>query len=191
MNLSVTPCVGVWIEILPLLSGCGHLLCHSLCGSVDWNCFPFCKFICYLCHSLCGSVDWNWNLSEELLEQSRHSLCGSVDWNSLFYSLCWYFVVTPCVGVWIEISKIKAKYKDLNCHSLCGSVDWNFFMPSVCFLPGVTPCVGVWIEIWTSSVRPLTARAVTPCVGVWIEIHALGKSACKPRSLPAWECGLK
>ena len=34
----------------------------------------------------------------------------------------------------------------------------------------VTPCVGVWIEIWTSSVRPLTARAVTPCVGVWIEI---------------------
>ncbi len=77
--------------------------------------------------------------------------------------------VTPCVGVWIEIKGEELKR----------------------IVEVVTPCVGVWIEIWTSSVRPLTARAVTPCVGVWIEIHALGKSACKPRSLPAWECGLK
>ena len=43
----------------------------------------------------------------------------------VFPPLFAYFVVTPCVGVWIEIGK---HYKDL-------------------IASRVTPCVGVWIEI--------------------------------------------
>ncbi len=57
-------------------------------------------------------------------------------------------LVTPCVGVWIEI------------------VSGNRYVKSV----AVTPCVGVWIEITLDAVV-LLFFAVTPCVGVWIEIH--------------------
>ena len=57
-------------------------------------------------------------------------------------------IVTPCVGVWIEISScFAAPIADL-----------------------VTPCVGVWIEIYGVFSRH-SRLPVTPCVGVWIEIH--------------------
>ena len=56
---------------------------------------------------------------------------------------------------------------------------------------GVTPCVGVWIEIRKKSWRRKPEPTVTPCVGVWIEINAILPISNRPRSLPAWECGLK
>ncbi len=34
-NFAVTPCVGVWIEILYELLECARINGHSLCGSVD------------------------------------------------------------------------------------------------------------------------------------------------------------
>ena len=78
-------------------------------------------------------------------------------------------IVTPFVGVWIEI--------------YCAIV--------FCFIPIVTPFVGVWIEILLTLVQKCI-ELVTPFVGVWIEI------ACNPESmvshktsLPSWECGLK
>ncbi len=56
-------------------------------------------------------------------------------------------VVTPCVGVWIEID-VQTTIQGIN---------------------NVTPCVGVWIEI-SQLACTARSRAVTPCVGVWIEI---------------------
>ena len=35
VNLLVTPCVGVWIEIIPANLATISAFCHSLCGSVD------------------------------------------------------------------------------------------------------------------------------------------------------------
>ncbi len=59
-------------------------------------------------------------------------------------------LVTPCVGVWIEIRTYQKN----------------------CWSKAVTPCVGVWIEILH---LPCSAQiqTVTPCVGVWIEIPIL------------------
>ena len=56
-------------------------------------------------------------------------------------------MVTPLVGVWIEISE----------HLTVGRTRC------------VTPLVGVWIEI-SSKVPGATGGLVTPLVGVWIEI---------------------
>ena len=77
-------------------------------------------------------------------------------------------ILTPCVGVWIEIAQ-----------------------PLSNPLPDkVTPCVGVWIEM--SDVNPnCFCKVVTPCVGVWIEILISAKTEQQKMSLPAWECGLK
>ena len=60
-------------------------------------------------------------------------------------------LVTPYVGVWIEIAET--------------------FVPfSIPFT--VTPYVGVWIEM-TSRRKSESRYRVTPYVGVWIEIHSL------------------
>ena len=56
-------------------------------------------------------------------------------------------VVTPFVGVWIEMPYLS--------------------QPS--FAVFVTPFVGVWIEIWKSP-HNTAPPLVTPFVGVWIEI---------------------
>ena len=78
-------------------------------------------------------------------------------------------MVTPCVGVWIEMLILSQK----------GT------------LPDVTPCVGVWIEI--QKRQALRSESyVTPCVGVWIEIvQSERRKQSYLWSLPAWECGLK
>ena len=61
-----------------------------------------------------------------------------------------FATVTPCVGVWIEISPVaRATVRHV-----------------------VTPCVGVWIEIPVPR-REAPASLVTPCVGVWIEIFSV------------------
>ncbi len=99
-------------------------------------------------------------------------------------------IVTPCVGVWIEILMDKNN----------------------CKLTTVTPCVGVWIEIacvvilghfapslpvWECGLKSRNSRLraivsmVTPCVGVWIEIFILLHVSLRYLSLPVWECGLK
>ena len=56
------------------------------------------------------------------------------------------YLVTPCVGVWIE-TVVNGKIYNFN---------------------GVTPCVGVWIETVLVLLTNL-GLLVTPCVGVWIE----------------------
>ena len=104
---------------------------------------------CYMCHSLCGSVDWNWTCTGTYTKRCSHSLCGSVDWNqewfedmkgqlsSLPVRECglkfkngedWSRSdpVTPCAGVWIEITIFAFIKTVRKSHSLCGSVDWNW-----------------------------------------------------------------
>ena len=120
--------------------------------------------------------------------------------------------VTPCVGVWIETTKIEFinLYKSV---TPCVGV-WIETKNAIYydFKNEVTPCVGVWIETKTNSTRRLP-YVVTPCVGVWIETNMLPIDihgefvtpcvgvwietsvtvtllSCK-RSHPAWVCGLK
>ena len=79
-------------------------------------------------------------------------------------------VVTPLVGVWIEIS-FKLSKKSCGVASLplwecglkyigCCNFSYSIF---------VTPLVGVWIEILYSALT-VFGVTVTPLVGVWIEI---------------------
>ena len=77
-------------------------------------------------------------------------------------------MVTPCMGVWIEI------YNN----------GW------VLVYEPVTPCMGVWIEIYSTARRQMLT-GVTPCMGVWIEISNNSLNLPYSASLPAWECGLK
>ena len=69
--------------------------------------------------------------------------------SSLSTTTLLYLIVTPFVGVWIEISS----------------------MIFVVLMIPVTPFVGVWIEIYHSPCCHLLQK-VTPFVGVWIEIFA-------------------
>ena len=94
-----------------------------------WECgLKYCIFTAISCqqrHSLRGSVDWNPVITTTAAAEEGHSLRGSVDWNYLPKIEQESELVTPCVGVWIEIQLA------------------DYF----CFLGLVTPCVGVWIEI--------------------------------------------
>ena len=208
----VTPFVGVWIEInksadwqigkqsLPSWE-CGLKLnhtklpysttCHSLRGSVDWNSSPPLQHNKGTRHSLRGSVDWNTPSNNIKVVIPRHSLRGSVDWNPTTRTVLYGAVVTPFVGVWIEIS---FWYKDFD--GMASLPSWEcglkFFHPeelvsikwslpswecglkfctflSMLFSTLVTPFVGVWIEIWKETMK-MIQHLVTPFVGVWIEI---------------------
>ena len=144
----VTPCVGVWIEIIQLSIFDNAFVGHSLRGSVDWNTIFYTGIRTFSCHSLRGSVDWN-SLVNEVRENDRN--------------------VTPCVGVWIEIGKLRQSLRL-----------WLSLPAWEC---------GLKLKLFT---EPIRKSRVTPCVGVWIEIfyrsHGLHLLSW---SLPAWECGLK
>ena len=123
----VTPFVGVWIEIGTRTLTAWRWKRHSLCGSVDWNVNDV-RFATTYGLSLplweCGLKLLH---SRLLSHSSRHSLCGSVDWNRGWirqdYKKCMSLplwecglkstralleqeiaLVTPFVGVWIEIA---------------------------------------------------------------------------------------
>ena len=210
---TVTPLVGVWIEIWHIFVMIVSDRCHSPCGSVDWNMKHICddciwpmslplwecglKYLQFLrthiwwqCHSPCGSVDWNWLLLEIIFCGVRHSPCGSVDWNLPYMILQWGYLVTPLVGVWIEIflslqladrelslplweCGLKFEYFVGNFfkyrHSPCGSVDWNTqHRKSMSAVVRHSPCGSVdWNKF-----------DVTLCKNLYL-------------SLPLWECGLK
>ena len=69
---SVTPYVGVWIEIYATHKRRRSGRRHPLCGGVDWNCKE--KRFCSSPggHPLCGGVDWNcmYKAFEHLLSMS-------------------------------------------------------------------------------------------------------------------------
>ncbi len=122
------------------------------------------------------------------------------------------FLVTPCAGVWIEMSfncriternlSLPVRECGLKSAFYCipGSNMWSlpvrecglkflvqYITPSAFH---VTPCAGVWIEIHTHlPCKPNVI--VTPCAGVWIEISLLTLSIGLLTSLPVRECGLK
>ena len=101
--------------------------------------------------------------------------------------------VTPFVGVWIEISSMHLLYQQRSWSLPSWECGLKYLMEHITELRHlhVTPFVGVWIEIYHSGYFFL-ASAVTPFVGVWIEImiQPMQKSE-SGLSLPSWECGLK
>ena len=100
------------------------------------------------------------------------------------------FLVTPFVGVWIEIPQsIDSGITFTSLPSWeCGlKCRWgNTYVTPVPSLPswecGLKLCK--WGGWWYST-------AVTPFVGVWIEINVNRIKRTYIKSLPSWECGLK
>ena len=80
-----------------------------------------------------------------------------------------FFLVTPCVGVWIETVQVLHSIDLEMSHPawVCGLKQSRNGLHTK-LVKSVTPCVGVWIEtliLITLDQPPI----VTPCVGVWIE----------------------
>ena len=190
----VTPCVGVWIEMVSRNAGNHTEIGHSLCGSVDWNNPEMQRIVKYVSHSLCGSVDWNPTSYLNFTTDSG-SLpvweCGLKWMENPEMELI--LQVTPCVGVWIEIfASIRTVGRSWS-HSLCGSVDWNLakrvkyckkVRHSLCGSVDWNYALNVFIDRYychslCGSVDWNLLQSgrkrvpwVTPCVGVWIEIRS-------------------
>ena len=164
----VTPLVGVWIEIL-LSAYLGTATPPSL---PLWECGL--KFISGILISPAFPSLPLWECGLKFLQSTQgcllpgHSPCGSVDWNLQKRLQNLAEIVTPLVGVWIEILIISVNGYAENRHSPCGSVDWNTWTSFSAIDLLVTPLVGVWIEMPDPDLRQLLFR-----------------------SLPLWECGLK
>ena len=99
--------------------------------------------------------------------------------------------VTPCAGVWIEIwLYFNVQKRDLSLPVReCGLKYGRILNHGL--VNHVTPCAGVWIEIRRERIV-LYLDYVTPCAGVWIEISCTPCcTVSRHASLPVRECGLK
>ena len=166
----VTPCVGVWIEIISFAPSC----------------------VCF-CVTPCVGVWIEIGFGNKVTGVGKSSLpaweCGLKSWYPVAYSLVYLSLpawecglkslrlplnlmqqmVTPCVGVWIEIANIRFLAKVAN----------------------------MSLPAWECGLKSRSCKylpsfsTVTPCVGVWIEIMQPAAYNAPKTSLPAWECGLK
>ena len=141
--------MGVWIEIHQHYQAHKEAKSHSLRGSVDWNETKADGLGTIWGHSLRGSVDWNWIICKPLVDRA---------------------IVTPFVGVWIEMPKFERMTNFTSSHSLRGSVDWNRTRT------WKNRRVGWSLPSWECGLKYITISAETE----WLR-----------RSLPSWECGLK
>ena len=98
-------------------------------------------------------------------------------WIETFDQLILYptFIVTPCVGVWIEtlVRTILIRWPLSHPAWVCGlklKIESRNSLHTK-----VTPCVGVWIETLRRAIG-FWINKVTPCVGVWIETTNLSDS---------------
>ena len=130
-----------------------------------------------------------YSLQSNLCPQSLPSWeCGLKFTNTVHG--CILLLVTPFVGVWIEIKKsVKMNIASESLPSWECGLKYHS-SPILRISAMVTPFVGVWIEICRNS-SLVPQCSVTPFVGVWIEISKVLRSGWSNRSLPSWECGLK
>ena len=136
---------------------------------------------------VCGLKHYLYSFLDNFL---CHTLRGCVDWNQQLTNCVKCYLVTPCVGVWIETFLSQKLLPVTVCHTLRGCVDWNLSGGCYPIVLIVTPCVGVWIEtISLYFSDPICI--VTPCVGVWIETLQGFILPFISESHPAWVCGLK
>ena len=102
-NPPVTPCVGVWIETDGLSVFITYNESHPawVCGLKQVNdSFKQCR---NRSHTLRGCVDWNRKIPHNGKQKHQcHTLRGCVDWNIQILNWLMLYLVTPCVGVWIE-----------------------------------------------------------------------------------------
>ena len=126
MLSTVTPFVGVWIEIKRRKQRGSKGSCHSLRGSVDWNQSLYQMNYNTARHSLRGSVDWNLNMLAAAVDLAKSLPSWECGLKFIFYIFGACLIgVTPFVGVWIEIVSIWKRTDHQKSHSLRGSVDWN------------------------------------------------------------------
>ena len=164
----VTPCMGVWIETFWAMPKRNGVWGHTLYGCVDWNTLLLSVFILFLSHTLYGCVDWN-TVNVREIPVDYVTPCMGVWIETSKVSLCWLECkVTPCMGVWIETSYI-VRYQNGARVTPCMGV----WIETANIIGSddphdVTPCMGVWIETLV-AVLAAVLTAVTPCMGVWIE----------------------
>ena len=168
-NRSVTPFVGVWIEIKSHVWQTQECKGHSLRGSVDWNHIRK-RWNLRCSRSLpsweCGL---KWRVALHKTCKYSHSLRGSVDWNLDMLDIEKEDEVTPFVGVWIEITVLLQRSSPQSI---------------------VTPFVGVWIEISASRIKRTYIKSL-PSWECGLKLHTRTETAVRVESLPSWECVLK
>ena len=155
-----------WNSINMLFAMTGNS--HTLRGCVDWNLKRERMNVILRSHTLRGCVDWNKFGTSVNKHIQSHTLRGCVDWNIRTMTAMYPYVVTPCVGVWIETTRSANFSFKSPCHTLRGCVDWNSYGEDL-----------------------VTYEMVTPCVGVWIETYWILNKRLLLQSHPAWVCGLK
>ena len=146
--LRVTPLAGVWIEIVNFLLTSMLCVCHSPCGSVDWNDISV-VFSWWIAQSLplreCGlKLRCITSIGDTAMSLPLRE-CGLKFCNSVYLTLI--VCHSPCGSVDWNNCRYKHRYKHRYSHSPCGSVDWNIVIPNKIQLVVVTPLAGVWIEI--------------------------------------------
>ena len=210
--ISVTPFLGVWIEILDK-----YIKLRSKTSLPSWECGLKYLSIFVLFFSRRSLPSWECGLKFVSLENLRKDIGVTPFlgvWIEILYKTLrlWSFLVTPFLGVWIEILQIQSHVLSYNRHSLLGSVDWN---ASIGTLGTWTCCHSLlgsvdWNICIATSLSLMTCHSllgsvdwnicpfsysslagVTPFLGVWIEIWFWISCIFSFSSLPSWECGLK
>ena len=212
--LSVTPFVGVWIEIVSSSISCVVAKRHSLRGSVDWN-FPAGDVSASpCCHSLRGSVDWN-RIFQHLLRCRKTSLpsweCGLKYFNCSFLLYCskslpsWecglksFFIVfvimaLPSLPSWECGLKLNTDLRSLlwRMQSLpsweCGLKFRRDGYWDIRIGHSLRGSVD-WNKYRNIYKRPFKRHSLRGSVD-WNRFDSIVISALV-KSLPSWECGLK
>ena len=228
--------MGVWIEIRKRICFGVVRPCHTLYGCVDWNTYvlnpatripvtPFMGVWIEITHSLpfselksghtlYGCVDWNrfWN-RRDFRKNTSHPLwvCGLK--SSCLSTSAIFLLVTPFMGVWIEIKsivysenagkvtpfmgvwiEIVNEHSDSSlklCHTLYGCVDWNDTTAGSTYLSTSSHPLWVCGLKWKLPEPEGKNEFVTPFMGVWIEMRQLKALLQRDSSHPLWVCGLK
>ena len=145
-NPTVSPLVGLWVEILIVLMNSWPLLSAPLWGC-ELKYWKLSLWWSWWSQPPCGAVSWN-TLQQDLDRKSyRQPPCGAVSWN-----------VTCIIQFQIDF-----------CQPPCGAVSWNPNWLCHIQVHDVSPLVGLWVEI-----SPWYSRngkgCVSPLVGLWVEM---------------------
>ena len=110
MLFGVTPCVGVWIETLRIISKTIEGINVTPCVGVWIETWAEVR---RPANSILSHPAWVCGLKHRLIRPSArrsksHTLRGCVDWNLNLTVKRHCTLVTPCVGVWIETTQVTS-----------------------------------------------------------------------------------
>ena len=113
--------------------------CQPPCGAVSWNVHSGSRAWWFPGQPPCGAVSWNSLKNYWSIPLSCQPPCGAVSWNTNFHELNLDWIVSPLVGLWVEIYISSKAVK----------------------LSNVSPLVGLWVEIKTKSMQLLSNESAS------------------------------